>query len=90
MHHPTLYKRIHKMHHEWTAPIGVISVYCHPVEHILSNLVPLFVGPALCGCHMFTTMVWVVVALLTTTISHSGYHFPLLPSPEAHDYHHLK
>ena len=30
------------------------------------------------------------VALVSTTISHSGYHLPLLPSPEFHDFHHLK
>lgn len=36
LHHPTLYKKIHKKHHEWTAPIGVISVYAHPIEHVVS------------------------------------------------------
>ena len=30
------------------------------------------------------------VALVSTTISHSGYHLPLLPAPEFHDFHHLK
>ncbi|KAJ7316521.1 hypothetical protein JRQ81_002683, partial [Phrynocephalus forsythii] len=34
VHHPLLYKHIHKKHHEWTAPIGVVSLYAHPVEHI--------------------------------------------------------
>jgi methylsterol monooxygenase len=27
---------------------------------------------------------------LSTLNAHSGYHFPLFPSPEAHDFHHLK
>jgi sterol desaturase/sphingolipid hydroxylase (fatty acid hydroxylase superfamily) len=30
------------------------------------------------------------LALLSTLNAHSGYHFPLFPSPEAHDFHHLK
>lgn len=34
-HHPFFYKRIHKIHHEWTAPIGVVSLYAHPVEHVV-------------------------------------------------------
>ncbi|XP_074865870.1 fatty acid hydroxylase domain-containing protein 2 isoform X2 [Carettochelys insculpta] len=35
VHHPLLYKRIHKKHHEWTAPVGVVSLYAHPVEHVV-------------------------------------------------------
>ena len=30
------------------------------------------------------------MALMSTLNAHSGYHFPFFPSPEAHDYHHLK
>lgn len=37
LHHPKLYKKIHKKHHEWTAPIGVIALYCHPVEHVVGR-----------------------------------------------------
>uniref|UniRef100_A0A914DUZ9 Fatty acid hydroxylase domain-containing protein n=1 Tax=Acrobeloides nanus TaxID=290746 RepID=A0A914DUZ9_9BILA len=88
LHHPRLYKHIHKIHHEWTAPIGVVSIYAHPIEHMFSNIVPLIVGPLICGSHLFTIWVWYGLAQFSTTVSHSGYHFPLLPSPESHDYHH--
>ena len=27
---------------------------------------------------------------MSTLNAHSGYHFPFFPSPEAHDFHHLK
>lgn len=37
VHLPLLYKQIHKKHHEWTAPVGVVSMYAHPVEHIVSG-----------------------------------------------------
>jgi len=33
---------------------------------------------------------WYCLALLSTLNAHSGYHFPFFPSPEAHDFHHLK
>ncbi|CAK8697469.1 unnamed protein product [Clavelina lepadiformis] len=36
MHYPALYKHIHKVHHEWTAPISMAVVYVHPIEHIVS------------------------------------------------------
>ncbi len=44
LHHPRLYKYVHKRHHEWTAPIGWVAVYAHPVEHIISNMLPPVMG----------------------------------------------
>lgn len=90
LHNPYLYRRIHKMHHEWTAPVGVTSIYAHPIEHIFSNMLPPVVGPLLMGSHFATALLFFILALVSTTISHCGYHFPFLPSPEAHDFHHQK
>lgn len=89
-HHPAIYKHVHKIHHEWTAPIGVVSLYAHPLEHVLSNMLPVLIGPVLLGSHVATVCLWFTIALLITTVSHCGYHLPLLPSPEFHDFHHLK
>lgn len=89
-HHPVLYRKIHKKHHEWTAPIAVISLYSHPVEHVVSNMLPLMVGPFVMGSHLSSITVWFSLALINTILTHCGYHLPFLPSPEFHDYHHLK
>ncbi|KAM6911966.1 fatty acid hydroxylase domain-containing protein 2 [Lycodopsis pacificus] len=89
-HHPTLYKRFHKQHHEWTAPIGLVCIYAHPLEHMISNMGPVALGPVILGSHLTTTCMWYCLALISTTISHCGYHLPFLPSPEFHDFHHLR
>ncbi|XP_077984379.1 fatty acid hydroxylase domain-containing protein 2-like [Glandiceps talaboti] len=89
-HHPWFYKRIHKLHHEWTAPVGPIAVYLHPIEYFISGIVVAQAGPILMKSHLVTTLVWLTLALVVTTTHHSGYHFPLLPSSEFHDFHHLK
>jgi len=89
-HHRKLYKYIHKRHHEWTAPVGLTALYAHPIEHVVSNMLPVSLGPILCGSHLTTAWLWTMIAIATSINSHSGYHFPFFPSPEAHDFHHLK
>ena len=44
LHHPYFYKSIHKKHHMWTSPIAIAAAYCHPVEHIVSNVIPIALG----------------------------------------------
>nr|CAD7398296.1 unnamed protein product [Timema poppensis] len=90
LHSRYLYRFIHKRHHEWTSPIAVTAVYCHPVEHVFSNMVPPLLGLFIMGSHVATAWLWFSLAILSTLNAHSGYHLPFFPSPEAHDFHHLK
>jgi len=90
LHHRSIYKHIHKIHHEWTAPISIVGIYCHPIEHIISNILPLYMGAFVMGSHIATSTLWMCVAISSTQVSHGGYHLPFFPSPEAHDFHHLK
>jgi len=56
----------------------------------ISNVLPVLLGPLIVRAHIATAWLWIVVTLVNTSNSHSGYHFPAFPSPEQHDFHHLK
>lgn len=38
MHHRALYKHVHKVHHEFSAPFGLAAEYAHPVEVLVLGL----------------------------------------------------
>eukprot|EP01006_Ploeotia_vitrea_P029508 TRINITY_DN62038_c0_g1_i1.p1 TRINITY_DN62038_c0_g1~~TRINITY_DN62038_c0_g1_i1.p1 ORF type:complete len:289 (-),score=14.52 TRINITY_DN62038_c0_g1_i1:393-1259(-) len=90
LHKPSLYPRIHKIHHEYKAPIALAAAYSHPVEMFVSNIGPVLIGPMLCGSHLYTLCGWMVFAILGTQMHHSGYRFPWVVGhePDFHDYHH--
>lgn len=73
LHYKWFYKHVHKVHHEWTSSIAIIALYSHPFEHFLANLVTVFIGIFLTGCHIATGWMWLTLLLISTLSDHSGY-----------------
>lgn len=98
LHIPFLYKHIHKVHHTWTTAVSICALYCHPIEHVLGNMVPLTIPALILGKRLhFTTLVWITSRrVIGATIAHSGYNFPYEPAEmfpfktfaAYHDFHH--
>ncbi|CAL1289049.1 unnamed protein product [Larinioides sclopetarius] len=90
LHTPFLFKYVHYLHHKWNSPIAIIAELCHPLENFFANLFPIVLGPILLGSHLATSWIWYAIAIISTMISHSGFHIPQIPNPEIHDIHHSK
>ncbi|KAL7160288.1 hypothetical protein ABFS83_01G084000 [Erythranthe nasuta] len=89
------YDKIHRVHHEYTAPIGFAAPYAHWAEILILGI-PSFLGPAIVPGHMITFWLWIAFRQLEAIETHSGYDFPwtltkYIPfygGSDYHDYHH--
>ncbi|KEQ68540.1 sterol desaturase, partial [Aureobasidium namibiae CBS 147.97] len=89
LHLPVCYKTIHNQHHQFKAPIALAAQYAHPLEYLISTILPLWLPPQLLHCHLLTTWTFWTLATLETVIAHSGYGvFGQLA--RSHDKHHEK
>ncbi|KAI8886205.1 hypothetical protein K501DRAFT_321967 [Backusella circina FSU 941] len=100
MHIPALYKRVHKVHHEYAAPFGIAAEYAHPLETIILGFGtiggPLLLQVIWGNLHLVTMLLWIVLRLLQAIDAHSGYDFPwslchwvpFWAGADHHDYHH--
>ncbi len=77
--------RVHHIHHEWDVPVALSTLYAHPVEHILTTILPLTLGPIVMRTDPRALVLWVVGILLC---SYAEFEFPFWLSPSPHfEYH---
>lgn len=93
LHHKSIYKYIHKKHHEYKVNVGIASIYAHPIEEFFTNIVAIF-GNMIMGSHVLVLWSWLTIRLIEAIFSHSGYHFLpynisfLFTGGDFHEYHH--
>jgi methylsterol monooxygenase len=97
-----LYKNIHKIHHQYSAPFGLAAEYASPIEVMILGFGT--VGCPIVWCaitkdlHILTMYAWIVLRVFQAVDAHSGYEFPwslhhffpVWAGAEHHDVHHEK
>jgi len=87
-----LYGRVHKIHHEFKSPIALAALYCHPIELVVSDFLPLGLGVLFFNHNVYQFTVYAAFSVLGTQTHHCGFRWPWIAShgnqPDFHDFHH--
>lgn len=79
-----LYK-YHKVHHQFTKPISISSIYLHPIDLLFGNIVPLFAPIFIFPSSFIILYFWTFFTIFETTY---GAHSGIKNRGEDHDIHH--
>ena len=75
LHARPIYRYVHKQHHAFVASIAPAAEFSHPVENLLSNVIPSIGGVFFFGRPGIALWVWLMLRLQQTYETHSGYSF---------------
>lgn len=91
LHHPLIYKHLHKAHHKWIMPTPYASVAFHPVDGFLQSL-PYHMFPFIFPLQKFAYLGLFVFVQIWTVLIHDGEyvaHGTILNGAACHTMHHL-
>lgn len=91
LHHPSIYKYLHKAHHKWIMPTPYAAVAFHPVDGFMQSL-PYHVFPFIFPLQKFAYLGLFVFVQLWTVFIHDGEYVAngtVLNGAACHTMHHL-
>ena len=74
MHHPKIYRFIHKKHHKSTDPSPLTIFSFHPLETVI-EFIPFLVTPLILPVYWPAFFLWQTIDLINNLFAHIGYEF---------------
>jgi fatty acid hydroxylase domain-containing protein 2 len=90
LHRPWWMKKVHRVHHEFRTTCAFASEYAHPVEMCVANFGTLAGGVVIIAPSLPSIYLFLVLALCTVLVHHSGYAVPWASWAVHHDWHHYR
>ncbi|KAK9244812.1 hypothetical protein V1506DRAFT_540115 [Lipomyces tetrasporus] len=91
LHHPLVYKRLHKPHHKWIVPTPYASHAFHPMDGYLQSL-PYHMFPFVFPLHKLSYLILFTFINIWTVLIHDGEYMtnnPAVNGAACHTLHHL-
>lgn len=91
LHHPLIYKRLHKPHHKWIMPTPYASYAFHPLDGYAQGL-PYHLFPFILPLHKLAYVFFFVFVNFWTIMIHDGEYMadnPVINGAACHSVHHL-
>lgn len=85
----TLLKRFHRHHHHWIKVKPMDTFDCHPIEQLLSNVVPVLLPSYLLNVSLLTFRVILHVSIVSSLLAHLDWKDTWVTN-QFHKLHHLK
>lgn len=92
LHHPLVYKKLHKPHHKWIMPTPYASVAFHPVDGFLQS-VPYHVFPFIFPLQKLAYLSLFIFVQIWTVFIHDGEYVansPVINGAACHSLHHSR
>ena len=87
LHQPWFYKNIHRIHHEWKAPVACRALYSHPFEYIIGDAFLPILSSWLINLSSVEMSIFFFLNTIGTIRNHCGYSSSIFGAIE-HDKHH--
>lgn len=79
LHHPRLYRHLHKKHHEFKVNVSINSEYANVIEVGVCDVFATVAGCLFMGSHLLVLLAWTALRIWETCAAHSGYALPFCP-----------